>query len=48
METHATVETNNDASATVTDNGVAVSYDGTTKAEAGVSASNEYAEGSAS
>ena len=46
MESHASLESNNDASATVTDTGVSVSYDGTTKAEGGVSVGDENASAS--
>ena len=46
METTASIESNNTASASVSDTGVAVSYDGTTKAEASISVENKYAEAS--
>jgi len=46
LETHASITTNNVATASTTNHSASVEYDGTTVAEAGVSVSNEYAEAS--
>ena len=46
METHASVSSNNQTEVSVTDTTVSVAYDGTTRAEACLVVSNDYAEAS--
>ena len=43
METHSSLDVNNDASATITNHSVSVNYDNTIEAGAGVSVGNDNA-----